>query len=119
MSYKYYNANALGKIQEDCTVRAISCATNKSWDYVYEHLSDAAQEQGVMMNDAKFIVDYLDERYERIRHIEGTVGEVSEEYKDCVILITMIGHITCSKYGTIYDSFDPRRKKAEYAWIIK
>ena len=53
--YRYYNANALGKDVDDCTIRAISCATNRSWDYVYEHLSDAAQDQGVMMNDAKFI----------------------------------------------------------------
>lgn len=119
MGYRYYNANVLGKIQEDCTVRAISCAINKSWDYVYEHLSDAAQSQGVMMNDANFIVDYLDDRYERIYGIDGTVGEISEEYKDNIILITMVGHITCSKYGIIYDSFDPRRRKAEYAWIIR
>ena len=53
--YRYYNANVLGKNIADCTIRAISCATNKSWDYVYEHLSDAAQDQGVVMNDAKFI----------------------------------------------------------------
>lgn len=119
MGYRYYNANALGKIQEDCTVRAISCATNKSWDYVYEHLSDAAQIQGVMMNDANFIVEYLDDRYKRIRNVRGTIGEISEKYRDHIILITMIGHITCSKYGIIYDSFDPRKRKAEYAWIVK
>ena len=40
--YKYYNANVLGKESDDCTIRAISCATGKSWDYVYEHLSNIA-----------------------------------------------------------------------------
>lgn len=34
------------------------------------------------------------------------------------ILITMFGHITCSKYGVIYDSFDPRERPAEFAWIV-
>lgn len=49
--YKYYNANPLGKIQSDCFLRALSCATNKSWDYVYENISDIAQSQDRMLNE--------------------------------------------------------------------
>ena len=41
------------------------------------------------------------------------------KYNDNVILITMQGHIVCSKYGIIYDSFDCRDRKAEFCWIIK
>ena len=40
--YKYYNANALNRYEDDCVIRAISCATNKSWDFVYDYLSDIA-----------------------------------------------------------------------------
>lgn len=119
MGYKYLNNNAMGKIEDDCTIRAISCATGKSWDYVYEHLSDIAQAQGTMMNDRNFIIKYLDRRYERLPRLRGTVGEVAEEYSDYIILITMNGHITCSKYGVIYDSFDPRKRKAEFAWVVR
>lgn len=117
--YKYLNNNAMGKIENDCTIRAISCANGKSWDYVYEHLSDIAQAQGTMMDDREFIIEYLDRRYERIPYVRGTVGEVSNDYCDYIILITMNGHITCSKYGIIYDSFDCRNRKAEFAWIVK
>lgn len=116
--YKYLNNNALGKFENDCTIRAISYATGKSWDRVYEHLSDIAQAQGTMMDDRNFIIEYLDRRYERVPVYEETVGEVSERYSDYIVLITMSSHITCSKFGTIYDSFDPRHKKAEFCWII-
>lgn len=116
--YKYLNNNALGKFENDCVVRSISCATGKSWDRVYEHLSDIAQSQGTMMDDRDFVIDYLDRRYETVPVNDMTVGDVSDEYRDCIVLITMQGHITCSKYGIIYDSFDPRKRKAEYCWIV-
>lgn len=96
--YRFYNANALKKFENDCVVRSISCATDKSWDYVYERLSDIAQREGTMMDDRRFVIDYLDRLYERVPKEYGTVGEISERYSDYVLLITMNGHITCSKY---------------------
>ena len=119
MGYKYYNANSLGKFSEDCTIRSLPCATNKSWDYVYDILSDEAQKQGTMMDDAKFIRDYLDERYDRVPYIEGTVGEISGMFPNNILLITMRNHIVCSRYGIIYDTFDCRNREAEYVWIVK
>lgn len=116
--WKYYNANPLNKITSDCTARAISCATGKSWDYVYEHLSDIAQAKGTMMSDRDFIIEYLDERYYRIPFVRGTVRDISDRYSDNIVLITMKDHITCSKYGVIYDSFDCLNKEAEFVWIV-
>ena len=116
--YKFYNANALGKFDEDCTIRSISCATNKSWDYVYDYMSDLAQEKGTMMDNRNFIIDYLDSQYERVYVGNNTVGDVSYNYRNYIVLITMKGHITCSKYGVIYDTFDCRDRKAEYCWIV-
>lgn len=97
--YKYYNANPLGKIESDCFLRALSCATSKSWDYVYEKISNIAQAQGTMMDDRDFILRYLDRRYERVPFKKGlTVKEVAKKYKDYIVLITMKGHIVCAKY---------------------
>ena len=117
--YKFYNNNSLGLFEDDCTVRAISMATGNSWDDTYKHLSNIARLNGKMMDDKDFIRDYLDERYERVEDIPITVGEVAGEYKDNVLLITMVGHIVCSKYGVVYDSFDCRDRIAEYCWIVK
>lgn len=116
--YKYYNNNALGLYENDCTIRAISTATNNSWDDTYKHLSNIARLNGTMMDDKDFIRNYLDNRYERVDVI-GSVGEVAGSMPDNILLITMNGHITCSKYGVIYDSFDCRDRKAEYCWIVK
>lgn len=116
--YKFYNANALGKFENDCVIRALSCATNKSWDYVYDYLSDIAQYEGTMMDDRDFVRRYLTNKYKKIK-VNGLVGEVSALYPDNVLLITMNGHITCSKYGVIYDSFDPRDRRVEDAWIVE
>ena len=41
--FKYYNANPLGRKVDDCTVRAISLATNTSWDETYIQLSEYAR----------------------------------------------------------------------------
>ena len=117
--YKYYNANPLGKMQSDCFLRALSCATSKSWDYIYEKISDIAQSQGMMMDDREFVRDYLDYKYERVPYMDTTVGQLAEEYSDYIMLITMNGHITCSRFGIIYDSFDPRNRIAENAWIVE
>lgn len=117
--YKFYNNNALGLFENDCTVRAISTATGNSWDDTYEHLSNIARLQGTMMDDRDFIKDYLDNRYERIYKIPRTVGEVAGAYPDNILLITMRGHITCSKYGIVYDSFDCRDRISEFCWIVK
>lgn len=117
--YKFYNNNALGLFENDCTIRAISTATNNSWDDTYKHLSNIARLRGTMVDDKDFIREYLDERYERIYNLPRTVGEVAGMYKDNVLLITMPSHITCSKFGIVYDSYDCRNKPAEYCWVVK
>ena len=117
--YKYYNANAVNKYEDDCVIRAISCATNKSWDYVYDYLSDIAQYEGTLLDKRDFVRSYLDRTYKRLDNIKGTVGYISSQHPYNILLITMDGHITCSKYGTIYDTFDCRNRQVEDAWLVK
>lgn len=117
--YRFHNNNSLGLFENDCTIRAISTATGKTWDDTYKHLSNIARLNGTMMDDKDFIIDYLDSRYERINDIPKYVGEVAGTYPDNILLITMNGHITTSVYGVVLDSFDPRNRIAEYCWIVK
>ena len=122
--YKYYNANALNRYEDDCVIRAISCATNKSWDYVYDYLSDIAQYEGTLLDKRNFVIDYLDRTYKRLDNIFGTVGQVSAMFPKNTLLITMNGHIVCSKpdkrtgLPTIYDTFDCRNREVEYVWLV-
>ena len=117
--FKHYNANAVNRYTDDCVIRAISCATNKSWDYVYDYLSDIAQYEGTLFDKRDFVRNYLDRTYQRLDGIKGSVGYVSAQFPDNIILITMPGHITCSKYGIIYDTFDCRNREAETIWLVK
>ncbi|MBO7079501.1 MAG: hypothetical protein J6W64_06805 [Bacilli bacterium] len=116
--FKYYNANALNRYEDDCVIRSISCATNKSWDYVYDYLSDIAQYEGTLLDKREFVQNYLDRTYKRI-NIKGSVGHISGMYPHNTLLITMNGHITCSKNGVIYDTFDCRDREAEYVWLVE
>ena len=117
--YKFFNENPTNRYEDDCVIRAISCATGKSWDYVYDYLSDIAQYEGTLLDKRDFVINYLDTTYQRVYGIKGSVGYVSSLFPDNDILITMKGHIVCSKNGVIYDTFDCRNRQAEYVWIVK
>ena len=113
----------MNRYEDDCVIRAISCATGKSWDYVYDYLSDIAQYEGTLLDKRDFVINYLDRTYKRINGLKGSVGYVSSLFPNNTLLITMNGHITCSK-GTkngsiIYDTFDPRDREVEYVWLVK
>ena len=63
--FKYYNANPLGRHVNDCTVRAISLATQQSWDDTYDWLSNYGRQNGITFSEIEFINEFLSERYER------------------------------------------------------
>ena len=117
--YKFYNANAVNRFVPDCVIRSISCATHKSWDDVYDELSDLAQYYGTMFDQRDFVIWYLDSNYNRVPYLPLKVKEVAQEYSDNIVLCTMRGHICCIKYGVIYDTFDPSERIAEEAWIVE
>lgn len=117
--YKYYNANPLGRNVHDCTVRAISLATQRSWDETYRELSNYAQALAVMPDDVHYIDDYLDNHFEKIyycsQNCKISVDDFIASQPKGTYLITMSGHITCCIDGCIYDTFDPSER---YIWGI-
>lgn len=114
MNYQYYNANPLGRRVNDCTIRAISLATNRSWDQTYEELSKFAQAQGMMLDEVNHIDQYLDRKFEKVYSGNSinrlTVRDFCLKFTQGTFLITMNGHITCAKDGCVYDTFDPGNK---------
>ena len=119
MSYKYYNNNPLARFSPDCVIRSVPCALNKSWDSIYDYLSDLAQAEGTLFDKRDFVRKFLDDNFVRLPKFEGTVGEASWLLFDKIALITMPGHITCSKYGVIYDTFDCRDRIVEDIWLVE
>lgn len=119
--FKYYNANPRNRQVNDCTVRAISLATGRTWDQAYEELSKFAQAQAIMPDEIVYIDEYLSRRYNKICGCEGqsiTVGEFVKRHPYGTFLITMAGHITCAINGIIYDTFDPSDRYVWDAYVI-
>lgn len=120
--FRYYNANPRSRNVNDCTVRAISLATGRTWDATYEELTKYAQAQAIMPDDVVHIDEYLRRRYDLVCDCEGlqiTVEEFVKRHPYGIFLITMAGHITCSINGVIYDTFDPSSRFIWEAYRVK
>lgn len=117
--YLFYNENPLGVFEDDCVVRALSCATNRSWDEVYDELSDLAQARGTLLDKREFVRWYLDSHFRRVHNPPYKVYEVAQKFKDNVVLCTIRGHILCVKWGIIYDTFNPSNRIVEDVWVVE
>lgn len=120
--FEYYNANPRNRHVNDCTVRAISLATGRTWDETYEELSKFAQAQAIMPDDVLYIDEYLIRRYPIVCDCERlniTLEEFVKQHPNGVYLITMANHITCSINGTVYDTFDPSSRFIWEAYRVK
>lgn len=120
--YKYYNCNPAHRQVNDCVVRAISLAQNKSWDKVYSELSTLAQQSCVLLDDVSFVEPYLNERYNKTCYkINGHRISVNDFIKQNPLgtyLVTMKGHITCIIDGTIYDTWNCEDNIIWCAWEV-
>lgn len=116
--YEYYNANPYNRHISDCVVRALSVLTDRSWNAVYDELSDLAGDVGMMFDRVEFVEDYLDSRYNRIKHYSKTVGELAQEYPIGRYAITVDGHITTLIDGKIIDTFNPSHRTIRAVWQI-
>lgn len=123
MKYQQYNANPRQRRVNDCTVRAISLATGRTWDQTFEELSKVAQAQAIMPDDVNYIDEYLERRFQKVcgckDRIRITVGEFVNTHPQGTYLITMRGHITCAIDGCIYDTFNPSDRFVWGAYKVK
>lgn len=113
-SFKYYNANPLGRRVNDCTIRAISLATGRTWDDTYDRLSEFAQTQAITPSEVEYIDGFLEDNFKRVysskQEDKITINDFIYHHPKGTYLITMRGHITCAIDGCIYDTFDPRER---------
>ena len=120
--WRYINKNPKAREVNDCVIRSISCAESRSWDDVYDELSELAKEQGIILDDIRFVEPYLDSKYRRTcykkRGSTMTLGEFMHYRPFGIYLITMQGHITCVKDGVLYDTWDCRDEKIWCAWRV-
>ena len=116
--YVYYNANPNDRHISDCVVRSLSVLTNRTWNDVFDELSDLAGDVGQMFDRVEFVEDYLDNRYPRECHYAKTIGEFAKEYPVGRYAVSTNGHITAIIDGKIIDTFDPSNRVMRCAWRV-
>lgn len=120
--FKYHNENPLGREVNDCVVRAIALATERSWDEVYDELSELARIEGTLLDDSNFVESYLNDRYNKVcfkrNGFRIDLNEFKERYPIGTYLVTMKGHITCVVDGKIHDIWNCGDKKIWCAWKV-
>lgn len=121
--WRYHNCNPKKREVNDCVIRAISFAEDRSWDDVYSELSIIAQEECIVLDDVMFVEPYLNNKYDTVcfkcNGTRMTVKEFVDNNPTGTFLITMQGHITCLKDGYIYDTWDCTSKRIWSAWKVK
>ena len=121
MYFRYYNANPLGRNVNDCTIRAISLATGRTWEDTYKLLAEYGCEKGITFSEVDFINDFLADRYKR--YCLPPQAKTVRDFLDMNLkgrwLITMNGHITCVIDGILYDTFDCSDRYIWCAYHVK
>ena len=118
--YKFYNANEHNNFVNDCVIRAIATAEDKSWSETYDDLSRIAKNNGILLDDVNFVEPLLDYRYEKVNpYGYVTIGDFAKGNPNGVYLATMSGHITTIINGVVYDTFDCRDRILWDVWRVK
>jgi hypothetical protein len=120
VDYKFYNANPLGSIEQDCVCRAISTAT----EIPYMSIEQKLENVGELFECDELCVCCYHHLLEKVFGLKQkfangkTVKEVAQEFKNNRVLIRIDGHLTCSLYGIVYDIWDCTDEKADIFWIV-
>lgn len=120
-NYRFYNRRPDGKLEEDCVCRAISTATRLKYSAVRKLLQISA-DMHVCDTLCVCCYKYLLEDilgYKPLYCDYGkTVGEISAEYPERIVLIRVDGHLTCSAMGAVLDIWDCTDELVDRFWIV-
>lgn len=127
MEFVKYNKNPKNKRTGDCVIRAISEATNNTWENVYMELAKLGIEQGLILNDTanwrKYleILGYKQEKMPRRKdNTRYTVEEFCVELAELnkTYIVKVANHITLVRNKNLYDTWDCSYKSVGNYWTI-
>lgn len=119
--YKYYNHNPEDSRVSDCVTRAIGGATGLSYKTVSRLLARTAQS---LECDKLCVCCYK----HLLTHTLGfkayrcggniTVKDVAKEFDNEILIIRIQGHLTCAKYGVVFDTWDCSDREVDCFWVV-
>lgn len=117
------NPNPQGKLVNDCTIRAIALATDKSWEEVAAHTFSKAFDMCDMPSSNQVWGAYLqDLGFERHSLPDTcpscyTIDQFSEDHSDGTYVVCGDGHVACVKDGNLLDTWYSGGMTAYHYWI--
>lgn len=119
--YYYLNLNPYNKRTGDCVIRATALALDTDWHTASDLLYKQARSCGCEMSCLGcYSALFRRMGFEQIEfYFSATVDEVLQQHKDSVMLIRIKGHLTCGKYGKLYDIWDCSQEMVDCAWIVE
>ena len=124
MAFVYANPNPRRERVGDCTVRAISLATEKPWREIYVALSAYGYMLCDMPSSNAVWGQYLNDLgYDRDIASRTcpmcTVAEFAERNNKGVYILGTGTHVVCVKDGNYYDAWDSGDETPIFAWRKK
>lgn len=112
MSFVEYNPNPKGKVAEDCTVRAISRLTNKTWDDAYAlvctggFIEKTMPDQKSAINTLMSMLGYKRCGIPNTCPDCYTIREFTKDFPRGSYLVATGSHVVAVIDGDYYDAFD-------------
>lgn len=116
--YQYYNPNPKSNRVGDCVIRAISCATGKTWDETYAEVCAYGYALKDMPSANMVWGKYLSDKG-WIRHIvdcDCDVEHFCEAHPKGTYILAIQGHVVCVKDGCYCDSWNSGQEIPLYYW---
>lgn len=116
-----HNANPISAHVGDCTVRAISTATGKTWERTFVEMCVIGFAMKDMPEANRVWGEYLRQcGYKRQTLIdECTVDEFCKEHQKGVYVIAVDGHVICAIDGNYLDTWDSGNETVVCFWEVK
>lgn len=120
--WKPYNPNPKLNRVGDCTVRAITKATGKTWEQVYAALTaygfmwcdmpSANHVWGNYLKSQGFVRDFVDDHGQALY----TVDDFCRDHPTGTYILAIDGHVVCVEDGFYWDSWDSGQEIPIYYW---
>ena len=120
--YIHANPNPVGKYVEDCVIRAISIATNRSWDDVFVHICI----QGYLMKNMPSVnkvwgayltsIGFIKEQIPNTCPECYTIRDFCYDNPNGIFILATGSHVVAVIDGDYYDTWDSGDEMPTSVW---
>lgn len=118
--YIYKNPNPLGRIGDDCVVRALTILLDQTWDKTYTDLCLVGYAMGLMPSNNAVHISYLKQHGYKMHTVSNecpdciTIKEFSEQFPNGRYFLATGDHVVALIKGNYYDVFDSANEVIAY-----